>query len=280
MFSYFYARSIITVPVLVIRQWQLTLCGTFLLTFVSQGQRWSGLRPLLFTLCRYSIWQGPGIWTRYAIAATAARRATNLLRTSKLLASLMSYTHNGTQCCGTFPFWPGSGSSSSSVHRLQFVAVKSCQISLLNLPGFFVHKKVQVLCFALPVLHLKGQISWFTLLFNILFISFLWSLNTGQSWNFSWSRSRPFFQSSGSSQKGRLRLHNTAGTLDCRQIFDCFSFINYQNRSTASALSSNRQKNSAGFGAGLKRWFLLRKICWMCWGDCVSDWWWKPVFDK
>ena len=92
MFSYFYARSIITVPVLVIRQWQLTLCGTFLLTFVclyvgTAFDKAPGFEPDM--LC---------------IAATAARRATNLLRTSKLLASLMSYTHNGTQCCGTFPF--------------------------------------------------------------------------------------------------------------------------------------------------------------------------------
>ena len=57
----------------------------------------------------------------------------------------------------------------------QFVAVKKVLkkfTSLHNLPGAcLIHRKVRVICFALPVLHLKGRTN--TLWLNILFIYFL-----------------------------------------------------------------------------------------------------------
>ena len=67
----------------------------------------------------------------------------------------------------------------------------------------FIHRKVRVLCFASPVLYLKGEIN-LVLHFVNIFVYFF-SLNMGSELELvlqSWSRSRPFFHGSGSSQKG------------------------------------------------------------------------------
>ena len=56
------------------------------------------------------------------------------------------------------------------------------------LPGFvLLAGGIRLLCFALSVLHIKGQINLFCIIAHNFFFFFF--LNTGQSW--SWSR--PFF---------------------------------------------------------------------------------------
>ena len=55
-----------------------------------------------------------------------------------------------------------------------------------------------MLCFAIPVLHLKGQLN----LFSIIIFFFFFLLNIGRSW----SRSCPFFYGSGSSPKPVMRI--------------------------------------------------------------------------
>ena len=93
-----------------------------------------------------------------------------------------------------------SGSSSSSVVcYLIFFTIKKV---VKNFTSYFsgtsfIHKKVRVLSFALPVLYFKKR---GRLIFYMIVNFFFFSLNikVGQSWSWSWNRSRLLF--SGSSQ--------------------------------------------------------------------------------
>ena len=102
----------------------------------------------------------------------------------------------------------GTGSSSSPVvHNLlpkKEVFFYKFHFSIYQ---GFIHRKVRVLCFALPVLYFKGQIN-----FNLhycktfcLFLFFKHEVRAG-AWAVKLERSCPFFHGSGSDQKGRLWL--------------------------------------------------------------------------
>ena len=109
------------------------------------------------------------------------------------------------QCCGAVSFWPGSGSSKSIwLLRLQLqLQFKLKLLILLNkqvLKNFtsscFLPRKIWVLYFVLTALHLKGQ------------INLLYDCSKFRS-ELELQPEPTFFYGSGSSQKRRLRLHNT-----------------------------------------------------------------------
>ena len=96
-----------------------------------------------------------------------------------------------------------SGSSSSSVvcYLIFFTRKKVVKNFTSYFSGTsFIHKKVRVLSFALPVLYFKkrGRLIFYMIVNFFLFFSL--NIKVGQSWSWSWSWNRSRLLFSGSSQ--------------------------------------------------------------------------------
>ena len=123
------------------------------------------------------------------------------------------FYRTGSQCCWAVPFWPvryrlqlvkmaapasqDGGSSSSCVFHNFLLYKKFWIISFPSLLGLFLFPESYE-CFplfsVLTALHLKRQIHF---LLDCSKFGLFNSLNIGQSWRWSCSRSRPFFYGSG-----------------------------------------------------------------------------------